>query len=296
VRLLEQLGAALEAAKAGADPRTQVELALVKAARPEVDGSLPALLARLERLERGAALVRVDVAPEQDPAAATPAEPAHAVDAGVVAAAPAEHEDAAAPAEHEDAAAPAEHEEAAAEHKEAPAEHKEAPAEHKEAPAEHKDLEPAARAHAYARGGPSGDTADLDALVALWPAVLELVGTKNALLSAVLAHARPVAVRDGELRVAFAATASFPKKKAEDREHRATVTEALRELTGDARMRVEYELRDELPASEEREPVPRTEEEWVARFKEELDAEELPAERVLAGGAGEPPNETASGG
>ena len=34
-------------------PRTQLELALVKAARPEVDGSTRALLARIERLEAG---------------------------------------------------------------------------------------------------------------------------------------------------------------------------------------------------------------------------------------------------
>ncbi len=38
--------------RAGADPRTRLELALVKAARPEVDGSMRALLARIERLER----------------------------------------------------------------------------------------------------------------------------------------------------------------------------------------------------------------------------------------------------
>ena len=35
-------------------PRTRLELALVKAARPEVDGSMRALLARIERLEGGA--------------------------------------------------------------------------------------------------------------------------------------------------------------------------------------------------------------------------------------------------
>ncbi len=128
--------------------------------------------------------------------------------------------------------------------------------------------------------------------------MLELVGAENKLLSAVLAHAQPVSVRDGELRVAFAATASFPKKKAEDREHRATVTRALRELTGDAHIRVEYELREELPrAPDAPEPAPRTEEEWVARFKDELDAEELPAERVervLAGGVGATPGERES--
>ena len=53
VRLLELLGEAMEAVRAGADPRTRLELALVKAAKPEVDGSTRALLARIERLERG---------------------------------------------------------------------------------------------------------------------------------------------------------------------------------------------------------------------------------------------------
>jgi DNA polymerase-3 subunit gamma/tau len=55
VRLLELLGQALEAIRAGADARTRLELALVKASRPEVDSSLRALLARIERLEQGGA-------------------------------------------------------------------------------------------------------------------------------------------------------------------------------------------------------------------------------------------------
>ncbi len=53
VRLLELIGSALESVRAGADARTSLELALVKAARPEVNASTRALLTRIERLEAG---------------------------------------------------------------------------------------------------------------------------------------------------------------------------------------------------------------------------------------------------
>ncbi|MDQ6916119.1 MAG: DNA polymerase III subunit gamma/tau, partial [Actinomycetota bacterium] len=51
VRLLDVIAAAMEARKAGAAARVQLELALVKAAAPDLDPSQRALLARLERLE-----------------------------------------------------------------------------------------------------------------------------------------------------------------------------------------------------------------------------------------------------
>ena len=51
VRLLDLLAAGMRLAKDGADAQTQLEVALVKAAAPEVDPSTRALLARLERME-----------------------------------------------------------------------------------------------------------------------------------------------------------------------------------------------------------------------------------------------------
>src|SRR5262249_24938268 len=53
VRLLDLVSAALEATANGAQARIQLELVLVKAAAPEVDPSMGALLARIERLEQG---------------------------------------------------------------------------------------------------------------------------------------------------------------------------------------------------------------------------------------------------
>ncbi|MGI8801943.1 MAG: DNA polymerase III subunit gamma/tau, partial [Solirubrobacteraceae bacterium] len=51
VRLLDLLAAALAALRTGADGRTQLELAVVKAATPAVDASVDALLERIARLE-----------------------------------------------------------------------------------------------------------------------------------------------------------------------------------------------------------------------------------------------------
>lgn len=51
VRLLDLIALSLRAMKDGSDARTQLELALIKAAAPEHDASTKALLARIERLE-----------------------------------------------------------------------------------------------------------------------------------------------------------------------------------------------------------------------------------------------------
>src|SRR4051812_46539157 len=79
VRLLDLLAAAMKAVRDGADARTQLELALVKAASPEVDAGTRALQARIERLEQalsggGAAPRPTPAPPVPSPAAAQPSE------------------------------------------------------------------------------------------------------------------------------------------------------------------------------------------------------------------------------
>jgi DNA polymerase-3 subunit gamma/tau len=72
VRLLDLLAAATEAMRAGGDARTRLELALLKAARPELDPSIRALMARIERLETGGpaatAGTPVTIPPDERPA------------------------------------------------------------------------------------------------------------------------------------------------------------------------------------------------------------------------------------
>jgi DNA polymerase-3 subunit gamma/tau len=263
VRILELLGEAMEAVRAGADARTRLELALVKAARPEVDGSLRALLMRIERLERGGA--PAGGAPGAAGAAATEGT------AGTQGEPPSPHGDPlmqAMPAEHAERSSP-----------EAPvAQAQPDPQAQPEAQAGAPPPAPSpAPALSQAEAEPQAVARDLDTVCSLWPAVVELVRREHALLGALIAEARPVAVDGEDLTLAFASTAQFLKKKAEGQANRAAVGEALRAVTG-GRWRLSYELREE-PAGQKRsaseEP---SEEEWVRRFMEEFDAEELTGE------------------
>jgi hypothetical protein len=104
--------------------------------------------------------------------------------------------------------------------------------------------------------------------------VVDLVRGENALIAAVIGEARPVAVDGEDLTLAFASTAQFLKKKAEDPANRTTVGEALRALSG-KRWRLSYELSDELGEQERPVPGGQSEEDWIKRFVEEFDAEEI---------------------
>jgi DNA polymerase-3 subunit gamma/tau len=299
VRLLEALGAAMEAVRAGADARTRLELALVKAARPEVDSSMSALLARIERLERGdvsAVAAEREVAPGERRGPVAVADASGDQSAGAAGKAPT-HAPAAPPAPAEPAPtdlAPAD-----------PAPVDLAPADPELAAQPRREDEPSRESAveasvssiatvaerdeppAEAVGSPSHDPQSAAAvaeglapLLAWWPAVVDLVRTDNALLGACIEEARPVEVTGEDLTVAFSATAPFLKKKAENADNRAAVTAALHDVTG-RRWRLSYELQDELAAQDGAPPSSDSEEEWLKRFVEEFDAEELPAEEAV---------------
>ena len=92
------------------------------------------------------------------------------------------------------------------------------------------------------------------------------------MLAALLSDARPIAVQDRELTLAFPGGAAFLKKKAEQDDYRRVAGEALQTVTGQ-RMALRYELRDGEDEEDGEEVL--SGEELVRRFMEEFDAEEV---------------------
>ncbi len=259
VRLLDLLGAAMRAIRDGGDPRTQLELALVKAATPEVDASTKALLARIGRLEQaqgGAAAAAPAIAAAPVAAAAAPAIAAAPVVAAAAEPPPASLEPAAPAAPPEPAAA------AAAPEPVAVAATQQAAA---AAVAAAPEPAPAAAPSAALQ-------VEIGQVIEIWAALLETIATEQAMVSAALQHAQPVEIRGGALIVAFGENDSFNRRMvADNAEARAAVAEALEALLGGP-IRIDYELRD-LGGVEEAEAI--RGEALVELLVETFDAEEI---------------------
>jgi DNA polymerase-3 subunit gamma/tau len=294
VRLLELLGDAMRAVKDGAEARTRLELALVEAASPQIDPSARALMARLERLEAalaaGGAPAGASPAAVAPPAAARPAAgPQGGVDVPTAPPAPAGPPPAVTPPEAAPAPRPA------APSRDAPtgAPRAGATPEHAPGPAAQVPDVPSAAAVTASTGAaaalqpvapdpapvvtaatvaPGGAT--IEALAGMWPAVLDSVRAENQLLGVALSEARPVDLRDHELIVAFGDGDGFNRRIADSAENRAVVEQAVRSLCGTP-FRVCFELRALEPEHAGNGAEPPSEDEIVARFVTEFDAQEI---------------------
>ncbi len=249
VRTIDELAGALTAVREGDDARMAVEIALLKAARPDLDPSTEGLLRRIERLEEsgtGAGGPRVlsrdegglAVGDDRTPPHPAPpaADPAPADESGHGPPAPEDGVDGEDASELEGAEAPVEVREGGAE------------------------------------------PVDLERIVRLWPAVLDQLRQSSApALAALFEGARPVGVdrEESTLTVGFPASSTFNKRKAEAPDKRELVAAALEAVAGE-RLRPVYAVLDgeaapEGPGGEGQ----MDEDELLERLKSEFDAEEV---------------------
>ena len=110
------------------------------------------------------------------------------------------------------------------------------------------------------------DDLSLEAFADLWPAVLEALDSPS--LIEILQHARPAQLAGRDVTLALPSTLRFYKAEAEKPARREELAQALRTVTG-ASLRVSYEL-----TADEVAETPPDDQELVARFMHEFDAEE----------------------
>jgi DNA polymerase III subunit gamma/tau len=246
VRTIDELAAALTAVREGDDARMAVEIALLKAARPDLDPSTEGLLRRIEKLEQGTAVAK-PAEPDPSGEAHSSAEhdsPGGGGGAGVSGAA---RRPVFRPTDPQSETA--------------------------DSPGEKPSAEPDTPAPPP---GPAGDL-DLNQIVQTWPAVLDKLRESSPALAATFEGARPVSLDDDGLKVGFPPEFTFNKKKAETPEKRELMADAIEDVLGE-RLRPGYVLLDGEPAVSEEEAAVEAEidhDALVEKLKSEFDAEEV---------------------
>ncbi len=258
VRTIDELAAALTAVREGDDARMAVEIALLKAARPDLDPSTEGLLRRVERLERGTDAVgpagpAADLVPPPAAGAAAPPprggppNPRHP------------------PADTAPNSDPKQSDAAASSAGGAVG-----------GPTPEEALATAGGGGSPAASGPAGDSdLDLDAVVRIWPAVIDKLRETSPALAATFDGARPVGVEGEGLTVGFPAEFTFNKRKAEAPDKRELMSDAFEAVAGE-RLRPVYVLLDGEDAEPREAPGEEIDHDaLVERLKSEFDAEEV---------------------
>jgi DNA polymerase III subunit gamma/tau len=260
VRAIDLVSAALAAVKEGSDARIQLELALLKAARPRADASIEALLARIEQLESAAGLgaaSKPGLAP--DSGAAPPAETREAGRRTSRAAGVGRKSDG-----------------RSTEGKSRRADRTESQG--SESPPDETEAQSSESQGASTPGAspPAGRDPST-----LWSAALERVEAMEGggMLAALLQEARPVSLGNGLMVLSYPPSAAFSKRKAEDPVNADRVAEALRMVSGEP-LAPQFELSDEPmgPAEPDQPESVLGEEEVIERIKEVFGAEDVPGE------------------
>jgi DNA polymerase-3 subunit gamma/tau len=305
VRTIDELANALTAVREGDDARMAVEIALLKAARPDLDPSTEGLLRRIERLEQGtgAGSPRVlsqgeggtagspravlDPPPPAPPAAAAPAVDEPEPEAPAAAAPAEEPEPEASANSSEEPEPPAKG--AGETETEPPADSSEraepgasaedvAPAGGADSGGPRTEAEPPPAGPPEAAAGPAGDL-DLAQIVNTWPAVLDKLRETSPALAATFDGARPVSLDSEEgLQVGFPAELTFNKRKAETPEKRDLMADVIEDVLGE-RLRPTYVLLEDEPGEPAEEAGGSDREidhdALVEKLKSEFDAEEV---------------------
>jgi DNA polymerase-3 subunit gamma/tau len=285
VRTIDELANALTSVREGDDARMAVEIALLKAARPDLDPSMEGLLRRIERLEQGGTSTSRAAGPV---AAGDPPPPPVAKassEAGPPTAPPAAETSPSKETEPEASAdSPEDPEMSTISSEQAqpePAESSEQPD-----PAESfrdAETEPSDEDDSPGGGGspvPTGPAGqlDLEQIVNTWPAVLDKLRETSPALAATFDGARPVSLDAEEgLKVGFPAELTFNKRKAETPEKRELMADVIEDVLGE-RLRPTYVLLEDEPAAPTEESASADEidhDALVEKLKSEFDAEEV---------------------
>ncbi len=262
MRAIDNLSDAVAAIREGDEARMTVELALLRSARPEIDPTRQAMAQRLERLEGQR------VAGSGEPSAQ------RAASSEQQAAAPALR-----PQVAEPPATPPRPESTPAGASVAHGAVETAEQERREEPPQ--AAAPAPDAAAPADPAPVASSPDLtlDRVAGMWPSVIEQMRQAGAgLLAAAFDAARPVAVdpAQGALEIGFPTGAAFNRRKAEAKDSRDVLGDAIRSVLG-APLRPVFVTLAEGAAGEDEAPAEPDVSEGaiVDRIVAEFDAEEV---------------------
>lgn len=293
IRTIDEIAAALASIRGGDEARLAVEVALLKAARPDLDPGTEGLVRRLERLERegSAPMAPAPIVPVAPPAPDPPAvvqpgaaPPASAAPASTEADQPSSSPPASGPPASNQAGLPTS--EAGAGFgadgdpgPEPPHEVQAAAVPPAAAPSlvAAPSQPPAEPGPPPVQGSAAVDGAHLDRLGQIWPAVLDsLRDLASGPTASYFEGTRPLGLEGDRLTVGFPAGSQFNRRNAEKPERRSQLVAALKSVTGEDFV-LEY---SELGSTAEAEVEPAQasavdEEKFVERVKSEFNAEEV---------------------